>query len=63
MSGTPDTAGSAEGLLSATEGEGEDDMGMLTEGKRGHSVSVELRVGAGRWPEEVKGDLFKLEQD
>lgn len=62
VSGRPAAAGSAGGVLRATKGEGEDDKGVLREGKQGHSVSAELSVGVGKWL-GVKGDLLELRQD
>lgn len=65
MSGRPAAAaaaGSAEGILRAAEGEGDGGKGMLTEGKRGHSVSAELSVGVGRRL-GVEGDSLELGQD
>jgi len=62
VSGRPAAAVSVEGIPRAAEGEGEDGKGVLTDGKRGHSVSVELIVGVGRRL-EVKGGSFKLGQD
>lgn len=62
VSERPATAGSAGGVLRATVGEGEDGKGELTEGKRGHSTSVELSVGVGRRL-GVKGDSLGLGQD
>lgn len=61
VSGTPVAAGSAEEVLMAMVGEGEDAKGVLTEVKRGHSAS-ELSVGVGRGL-GVKGDLLELGQD
>lgn len=60
VSGRPAAVGSAGGLLRAAVGE--DGKGVLTEDKRGHSASAELRVSVGRWV-GVRGDLLKLGQD
>lgn len=55
-------AESAEGVLRAAEGEGDSGKGVLTEGKRGHSVSAELGVEVGRQL-GVDGDSLELGQD
>lgn len=53
------TTGSAGGVLTAAEGEGEDDKAALRKGEQGHSGSTEPAVGSGRrW--EGKGDLLGL---
>lgn len=53
-------SGSAKGLLRAAEGDGEDGKGVLTDDKRGHSVSAgfcaERLLG-------VKSDSLKLGGD
>lgn len=61
VSGRPAAPGSAGGVLRAAEGEGEDGKGVLTEGRRAHSVSAELSVGVGRRL-GVKGGSLELGQ-
>lgn len=59
VSGRLSTAGSAGGVLTAAEGEGENDEAALRKGEQGHSGSTEPAVGSGRW-REGKGDLLGL---
>lgn len=62
VSGRLATAGSTGEVLRAAEGEEGDGKGVLTGGKREHSVSTELRTGVGgRFG--VRGESLELGPD